>query len=333
MTDVVWSRYGGEDCLRVRRVAPHATVRVRAGATEVVGELPAMAGQLARDGDDLCFVPRFAFVDGTAYTVVVDGATIETLVRPGDGDGVPTTEVIAIHPTATTVPRNLLRCYVTFSARMSEGEAARHIALVDEEGRPIDGALLPSEHELWDSERRRLTVLLDPARIKRGLVAHRTLGYPLRTGESFALEVGAGFRDAAGRPLRAGASQRYRVGDDERRRVDPDQWTLHAPRHGTRDPLAVVFDRPLDRALLARCLHVLGRDGQSIEGSAHIGAEERVWTFAPSRPWASATHQLAVDPVLEDVAGNSVTRVFDRDLTMRHDRVVDTPTYRSFEPR
>ena len=32
-----------------------------------------MAGRLVRDGDDLCFVPRFAFLDGTTYTVTVDG--------------------------------------------------------------------------------------------------------------------------------------------------------------------------------------------------------------------------------------------------------------------
>ena len=60
-----------------------------------------MAGRFVRDGDDVCFMPRFAFVDGTTYTVVVDGRrTGDVLVRPRP-DRAPTTEVLDIRPTAT----------------------------------------------------------------------------------------------------------------------------------------------------------------------------------------------------------------------------------------
>ena len=34
-----------------------------------------MAGDLLRDGEDMCFVPRFGFVGGTTYVVSVDGTT------------------------------------------------------------------------------------------------------------------------------------------------------------------------------------------------------------------------------------------------------------------
>ena len=36
-------------------------------------------------------------------------------------------------------------------------------------------------------------------------------------------------------------------------------------------------------------------------------------------PWTDAPHRVVVDPVLEDVAGNSVRRVFDRDLSNADD--------------
>jgi hypothetical protein len=331
MADVEWSHHGTDACLRVR-AAGDATLRVRAASVDVVGELPPMAGHVVRDGDDLCFVPRFPFVDGTSYTVMIDGVAVTTLSRERSAT-TPTTEVVAIHPTATTVPRNLLRCYVTFSAPMSEGESARHVRLLDGEGCPIDGALLPSEHELWDTERRRLTVLFDPARIKRGLVAHRTLGYPLRIGETFRLVVGSGFRDATGLPLCAGAEQRYVVGDDERRRIDPAAWALHPPRAGTRAPLAVAFDRPLDHALIARCLRVVDGGGAPIEGTADAGTDARSWTFSPQSVWAPGSHRLVIDPVLEDLAGNSVRRVFDRDLTLIRDRPDDAVYEREFTCR
>ena len=100
---------------------------------------------------------------------------------------------------------------------------------------------VPGEHELRDASRRRLTVLLDPARIKRGLAGHREAGYPLRPGEPFRLVVDSGFRDAQGLPLRAGAHRRYGVGGEERRHVDPASWVLTVPPAGTSEPLQVAF--------------------------------------------------------------------------------------------
>jgi hypothetical protein len=272
-----------------------------------------MAGRLAADGSDACFVPRFGFAEGTAYAVTVDGRPAGVLTRPRPGRPA-TAQVVAIHPPAGEVPRNLLRCYVTFSAPMSDGQAAAHVWLADGAGTPLDGALLPAEHELWDGGRRRLTVLLDPARIKRGLSGHREAGYPLRAGQPARLVVDAGFRDAAGTPLRAGAEQRYLVGPDERRHVEPAAWALAVPAAGSTEPLGVTFDRPLDHGLLGRCLHVTGPDGAVVDGMPQAAPGDRSWRLAPRAPWAAGPHQLVVDPVLEDLAGNSARRVFDRDL-------------------
>jgi hypothetical protein len=87
--------------------------------------------------------------------------------------------VLAIYPTAAQVPRNLLRIYIWFSAPMSEGDAAEHVRLADAAlDMPLTGALLPGS-ELWSGDRRRLTVLLDPARIKRGLAAHQLVVNPI----------------------------------------------------------------------------------------------------------------------------------------------------------
>jgi len=330
MADVSWSRCGDADCIRVGHPPAGATVQVRAGVA--AAHLPPMAGAVVRDGDDRCFVPRFAFVDGTTYSVVVDGVTTAVLVRPRP-DLPATTEVLEIRPTATEVPRNFLRFYVWFSAPMADGYAAAHVRLLDDAGEPMAGALLPTEHELWDSDRRRLTVLLDPARIKRGLVGHRQTGYPLRAGRSFRVVVDGVFRDARGVPLRAGADRRYEVGGDERRHVEPAGWSLTVPPSHTFEPVVVTFDRPLDSALLARCLHVAGPDGRRIDGTPELGPEELSWRLVPQAAWAPGAHQLLVDPVLEDLAGNSVSRVFDRDLSRREDDPQgDQPVTVAFRP-
>ena len=319
MTEATWSRSGGGDCIRLAGLPARADVRVFPGTVVAAGSLPPMAGQLERDGADLCFVPRFAFLDGTSYTVTVEGTPAAVLVRPRP-ERPAVTEVTGIHPTAAEVPVNLLRFYVWFSAPMSEGYAAGHVRLARDDGSIIAGALLPAEHELWDASRRRLTVLLDPARIKRGLPGHQEAGYPLRPGEPFRLVVGDGFRDAQGLPLRVPAERRYEVGGEERRHVDPATWELAVPPAGTCEPLHVTFGRPLDHGLLARCLQVRGSGSKLVDGTTQTGPGEQSWQLVPSRAWAAAVHQLIVEPVLEDLAGNSVSRVFDRDLTRLEDQ-------------
>jgi hypothetical protein len=332
VTEAAWSRWGGQDCVRLVGVVAGSDVQLRYRTARVVQGLPPMAGRLVRDGDDLCFVPRFAFLDGRAYTILVDGVAAAVLVRP-QPVSTSTSQVLAILPTATEVPRNLLRLYVWFSASMTEGYAAKHVRLVDDAGEAMPGALLQTEHELWDADRRRLTFLLDPARIKRGLLAQRQISYPLRRGVPFRLVVDKGFPDALGVALRARAERRYEVGGEERRRVEPDDWVLTLPSSHTFESLRVDFDRPLDHGLLSRCLRVVGPEGRSVAGISKVGREGQSWRLSPSETWAPGPHQLVINPVLEDLAGNSLTRVFDRDLTSPEDGPRQGRTMLTFCPR
>jgi hypothetical protein len=332
VTEVLWSRCGIEDCLRFRDLAPGSVVHVRPGGS-FDPDLPPMAGRLLHDRNEVCFVPRFPFVDGTAYGVVVDGVATTVIVRPRANLPL-TAEVVEVHPTGGTVPRNLLWFYVSFSAPMREGCAAQHVGLFDGSGTEMIGALLATEHELWDGHRRRLTVLLDPARIKRGLVGHLKANYPLREGEAFTLVIDTGFHDAHGTPLRTRYERRYEVGADQGGRVDPNRWDLSVPPAHTHDPLDVGFDRALDFGLLGRCLHVKGPDGGRVEGSPEVGHGERSWRLRPATPWAPGPYRLVVNPILEDVAGNSVDRVFDRDLTRSDDDPRPAGAVaRTFQPR
>lgn len=327
-----WSSHRGDPCLRI--TGPRRDLeRLRIYPTDLVdaartSALPPLAGEYFSDpeGRAVSFVPRLPFVGGMSYTVVgsdFDDVEPLTITWPARDAGERTTRVVEIHPTADEVPRNLLRCYVHFSDRMSEGFVASHVQLVDTEtGEPIDGAFLPMEPELWDRGRRRVTVLFDPARIKRGLAPHREIGYPLRVGATVAVVIDDGFLDAAGRPLADTQTRRYVVGDDVRARIDPSAWNVAPPTAGSRDALVVRFDRPLDHALLEHCLAVVPRGpsgalGESLPGSIEIAIGERSWQFTPSDAWTPGAYELAVDTKLEDLAGNSVARVFDRDLADR----------------
>jgi hypothetical protein len=66
---------------------------------------------------------------------------------------------------------------------------------------------------------------------------------------------------------------------------------------------------------------VTDAEGATVNGRIEAGPEEASWRFHPDRPWRPGRHALRVEPHLEDLAGNSLVRVFDRDL----DRAEDAP--------
>ena len=166
---------------------------------------PAMLGAYAPDGDDVMFRPRFA---------PAPQVRLRAVFRPSDGPPVttwfggvpsperaPSTRVVSLTPSIRLWPENLLRLYLTFSAPMRLGEAWPHIRMLDAAGSVMGGMFVEIDQELWDPQGRRLTVLFDPARIKRGLVDNINEGPPLVVGARCALEVGAAWRDAAGARL------------------------------------------------------------------------------------------------------------------------------------
>lgn len=339
---LVWAQHDGRDCLKIsgwteaelselsgldagalsRRLAVYPSEASPAGGKPAV---PPVAGRFLLEGEAVWFVPRFPFSDGTSYSLLVesrsdaDVAEVWEVRRPSPETSSSTT-VVAIYPTAAELPVNLLRVYVHFSAPMSEGWAARAIKVTRvDTGEALEDVFLPPEPELWDRERKRLTMLLDPGRIKRGLVPNLEFGYPLVEGTMVRIAVDPAFRDAAGQPLLAGADRSYSIGPALRSRLDPTTWRLSAPDAGTRAPLLVEFDRPPDHGLLQHCLSVRGAAGQGVRGMVKIGEGERNWRFTPDAPWKIGEYQLLVEPRLEDVAGNSPARVFDRDVTKAED--------------
>jgi hypothetical protein len=207
---------------------------------------------------------------------------------------------------------------------MREGWAGRAIEVRRAESNErVDDVFLPGGLELWDRERKRLTLLLDPGRIKRGLLPHEQRGYPLTEGEQIVIRIDAAWPDAEGRPLRAAAERRFRVGPSLHSRVEPSAWRWDVPKAHSRGALTVAFGRSLDYALVQSMLVVEDADGVRVPGDVVLGAGEEAWRFRPRVPWAASHYNLVVDPRLEDVAGNSVARVFDRDL---HSRADDPPT-------
>lgn len=223
-------------------------------------------------------------------------------------------EVTHIFPSSDCLPENLLRYYVCFSNPMQRGRGESEISLLGSDGEPVHDLLYRAPVELWDRSMQRLTILLDPGRLKRGVGPNRELGPPLLAGQSYTLVIGAGMTDLSGSQLREAVCKRFRVTDAVREPIAVGQWTLVPPATGSRQPLTLMFPRPLDWALLSQTVAVALTCGRLVNGRIEIDQCERRLSFIPASPWAAGSYHVRIASSLEDVCGNSLIAAFDRPL-------------------
>ncbi len=290
---------------------------------------PAMLGEYALEGTSLVFRPRFPLRPGLRYRAVFQppgGARVENVFEIPKAPAVATTAVEQVFPTAAELPENVLKFYIHFSAAMSRREAYRRIRLLNEQGQAVELPFLEIDEELWDRDGKRLTILFDPGRIKRGLVPNEEVGPPIVQGRRYTLVIDAAWPDAEGNPMKQGLRRTFHVTPAERRPVELKTWRVTAPGAGSAQALEVIFPRPMDRALLDRLIDVRDPAGRSVPGSIHVDREETRWRFTPQQPWRAGAYRLRVNTALEDISGNKVDRPFDVDVFERVEKQIRTET-------
>jgi hypothetical protein len=273
--------------------------------------LPPVSGRYQIEGGRVRFTPDLPLQPGRSYLARFDPggrAPLTARLTPRAEAGREPAQVVAVQPSGHVWPANLLRLYLQFSTPMAVGEPGG-LALLDERGKPLDDPFLPLGYEFWSPDHTRLTVLLDPGRVKRGVIAEPIL----RVGGRYTLVVGPGWLDATGSPLAAGYRFAFQVGPPRRSGLDPKAWRVTPPPVGSRAPLDVVFDRPLDHGLLLSAVGVAGADGGRLAGRASVGADETGWSFTPEQAWKVEDYRLLVQPWLEDPAGNRPGAPFEQD--------------------
>ena len=281
--------------------------------------LPPMAGSWRIAEGRVRFEPQFPLVPGVRYRAEFHsdrGAPVISFFElPARKPGVPT-EVVQVFPSADLLPENQLKFYVQFSAPMSRGGTYEHVHIRDADGRVLELPFLELDEELWDPAMTRLTLLIDPGRIKRGVKPLEDIGPVFEAGRSYSLTLEKSCRDAQGMPLRQTFEKKFRIAAADRTPPDPRAWKIETPGCGTRDPLVVKFDEPMDQALALRLIRVVPVSNMQVAvlGEAALAQEERTWTFTPAEPWKEGEFRLTVATTIEDLAGNNIGKTFDVDL-------------------
>jgi hypothetical protein len=212
---------------------------------------------------------------------------------------------IRISPQAEVLPANTLRFYLHFP-RPGEAHFDRdHLWLLNEEEQAVRDPFLVLPQELWSADGRRLTVLMEPGRIKRGLGADPSHEPALVAGRTYSLAVTA---------LGQTARHAFRVSDPVLEAVDETRWHLVSPAAGTLDPAVVHFGRVMDAALCEDEIAVLTPAGEAVQMRVSLAPHGTAARLIPGRPWPAGEHRLVVSERLEDVCGNRLGEALDHDL-------------------
>jgi hypothetical protein len=212
---------------------------------------------------------------------------------------------IRISPQAEVLPANTLRFYIHFP---KSGEAhfdRDNLWLLNEDEQVVRDPFLVLSQELWSVDGRRLTVLMEPGRIKRGLGTDPPHEPAFVVGRTYSLVISA---------LGQTARHTFRVSDPVLEALDETCWRFVSPTVGSLDPAVVQFDRVMDAALCADEIGVLTPSGEVVQTRVSLAPGGTAARLVPSHPWRAGEHRLVVSERLEDVCGNRLGEALDHDL-------------------
>lgn len=203
--------------------------------------------------------------------------------------------VAVVYPRGPTISSHTLRILIRFTMPVMT-ETLPRLHLVNSEGREIQHAFLPQE--LWSPDRRVLTVLFDPARLKTGVGKHDTLGGPLNSSSRVELLLGTMILKS------------WQIASSPCRGMSSREWKRAIPVSGTREPLRITFPESVDYAA-SRSLIVVDFMGHRVQGHSLLTHHERQWIFRPSHPWIAGRFHILANSMFETPCGDRYRHPFE----------------------
>jgi hypothetical protein len=219
--------------------------------------------------------------------------------------------VVNIYPTSDSIPVNILRFYIEFSHPIQELGILNHIKLTTEDGRNITDVFFENQYELWNDDRTKVTLIVDPGRVKTGLLAHNILGRAFDNGNAYYLTVDSLLRDFNDENLNREFSKKFNTVSEDTTAPNLSDWSVTCPNANTVDFLKIDFNDRIDHISAKTLIKVADDNGRLVEGKIILEKNESVWIFKPVNKWKKGTYNLIVNSRLEDIAANSLNEIFD----------------------
>lgn len=277
----------------------------------------AVQGRFITEKDYLVFTPYFPFEKGMTYVIRTkntdaNGKYSYQSFELEKKEVVDKAEVISIYPSANELPENLLRFYLYFNTPMKKGQALKHIQLVDAAGNIDKHAFMEFKQELWSPDGKRLTILFDPGRIKKGVSTNIELGPALLEDKQYQLIISSAWQDVYGQELSMDKTKEFEVIKAYRQTIKVDELEIQKPEADSKEILSIHFDRIVDHALVQSMIQIKDENEKVITGYWQTSEEEKIVQFIPEEIWQKGMYLIIMDNRLEDAAGNNLNNLLDQ---------------------
>lgn len=278
------------------------------------GSENAILGEYFKEDGSLVFRPVISFSWDQEYEIYKNNEFYlefhvrapENMIRP---------KLSGIYPKLDTVPENLLKMYFEFDSSMQPTQSSLDFIKVFNltKGGEVD-VFLSLENELWNRDKTRLTLWLDPGRIKKDLIPNQEKGIPIEEGNHYELIVERHF---LGVDFGKTYVKRFYVSERDEQRPSIKKWRLTEPKPSSKEGLGIEFDDFLDVILANESISIINENKELIAGDFLTSKKGNNTLFIPENPWKKGNYTLVIDSKLEDLAGNNLNRLFDVDLQNR----------------
>jgi hypothetical protein len=219
-------------------------------------------------------------------------------------------KVLEVYPTTDSIPVNILRFYIQFSAPMQEMNILKHIKLSNEESKDITAVFFENQYELWNDDRTKVTLVVDPGRVKLGLLANNTMGRAFDEGKKYTLAIDSLLLDFNNQTLSSRFTKTFIAVNEDRLAPDTKNWKIGLPKAKTKEAIMIDFKDKIDH-ISAHTLIKVFKNGMEIKGDISLINEEQTWVLHPHKNWKKDTYSIIVNPRLEDISANSLNQIFD----------------------
>ena len=219
-------------------------------------------------------------------------------------------KVLEVYPTTDSIPVNILRFYIQFSAPMQEMNILKHIKLRNEENKDITGVFFENQHELWNEDRTKVTLIIDPGRVKLGLLANNKMGRAFDEDKKYTLTIDSLLMDFNDQKLSGKFSKTFVAVKEDRIPPDTENWKLLLPKANSSDAILIDFQDKIDH-ISASTLIKIFQNKEEIQGEISLDNQEQNWAFKPFKSWEKGNYSIIINPRLEDIAANSLNQIFD----------------------
>ncbi len=291
-------------------------IKVYKGAfknSQEINNKKSIIGNINRQGDRLFFSPLLPFQVETSYTIVFNNTFYEFSIPLESNYKI--LSVQNLYPNSSELPSNLLKWYVEFSKPVNPTNIYDHISLIDNRTqKKVDRALLPLETPLLSNDGKLLTLWIEPGRQKRDLGPNKRLGKVLEIGESYTLKIDGNLKDAKGIPMKSDFRFSFKVSEADRTQPNINNWKFDLPKPNTENALIIHLNDNLDYGSLTHNLKIYDDENKHVEGVFTIDSNNKKVMFTPFNQWKSKSYVLKCNKLIEDVAGNNLERLFDRNV-------------------